>query len=136
MHATRYRVPLTTHQEGYHNVEQQQERERVGELDRHPERVEQDPPERFVEADERHQEGDAQVAPSIPNLRSSGGGTTEKKQEQIKYEKQQTNKEHNKKHNKQKRTKNKTNEDRHKHTRVCTILTRSAKTRKMNKKGC
>lgn len=50
------------------HVEQQQQREDVRELDGDPGGVEQHPPEALVEADERHQEGDAQVAPGVPDL--------------------------------------------------------------------
>ena len=64
---------LLSHQEAQQHVEQQQQREGMRELDRHQGRVEQDAPEALVEADERHQEGDAQVAPRVPNL---GHGTT------------------------------------------------------------
>lgn len=59
---------LSSYQEAQQHVEQQQEREGVRELDRHHRGVEQDASEALVEADEGHQEGDAQVAPGVPNL--------------------------------------------------------------------
>lgn len=57
-----------SHQEAQQHVEQQQQGERVGELNWHPRGVQQDAPEALIEADKGHQEGDAQVATGVPHL--------------------------------------------------------------------
>lgn len=57
-----------SHEEAVQHVDEQQQRKGMSELARDEGGVEQHAPQGLVEADERHQERDAQVTPHVPNL--------------------------------------------------------------------